>query len=63
MPALDDKMSLTGIADTEQLFRLIQGIPSPDAKPFKMWLAQVGRKRIDKIEDPEIDIDWLIEEC
>jgi len=44
-----------------QLFRLIQSIPSPKAEPFKMWLAQVGRERIDEIEDPEIGIDRLME--
>ena len=54
-------MRLTDVADTEQLFRLIQSIPSPKAEPFKMWLAQVGRERIDEIEDPEIGIDRLME--
>jgi hypothetical protein len=61
MPAADGKMRLTDVADTEQLFRLIQSIPSPKAEPFKMWLAQVGRERIDEIEDPEIGIDRLME--
>ena len=51
----------TDVADTEQLFRLIQSIPSPKAEPFKMWLAQVGRERIDEIEDPELGIDRLME--
>ncbi len=46
MQATDGKMRLTDVADTEQLFRLIQSIPSPKAEPFKMWLAQVGRERI-----------------
>ena len=59
--AEDGKMRLTDVADTEQLFRLIQSIPSPKAEPFKMWLAQVGRERIDEIEDPEIGIDRLME--
>ena len=54
MAAEDGKMRETDVADTEQLFRLIQSIPSPKAEPFKMWLAQVGRERIDEIEDPEI---------
>ncbi len=59
--AADGKMRLTDVADTEQLFRLIQSIPSPKAEPFKMWLAQVGRERIDEIDDPEIGIDRLME--
>ncbi|MBU1720187.1 MAG: Bro-N domain-containing protein [Bacteroidetes bacterium] len=61
MQAADGKMRLTDVADTEQLFRLIQSIPSPKAEPFKLWLAQVGRERIDEIEDPEIGIDRLME--
>lgn len=61
MLAADGKMRLTDVADTEQLFRLIQSIPSPKAEPFKMWLAQVGRERIDEIEDPELGIDRLME--
>ncbi len=61
MVAADGKMRLTDVADTEQLFRLIQSIPSPKAEPFKMWLARVGRERIDEIEDPEIGIDRLME--
>ena len=61
MPAADGKMRMTDVADTEQLFRLIQSIPSPKAEPFKMWLAKVGRERIDEIEDPEIGIDRLME--
>jgi hypothetical protein len=61
MQAADGKMRLTDVADTEQLFRLIQSIPSPKAEPFKMWLAKVGRERIDEIEDPEIGIDRLME--
>jgi len=47
MPSADGKMYLTDVADTEQLFRLIQSIPSPNAEPFKLWLAKVGRERID----------------
>ncbi|MBE0638132.1 MAG: Bro-N domain-containing protein [Bacteroidales bacterium] len=61
MVAADGKMRLTDVADTEQLFRLIQSIPSPKAEPFKMWLAQVGRERIDEIDDPELGIDRLME--
>ncbi|MBK8398534.1 MAG: Bro-N domain-containing protein [Leptospiraceae bacterium] len=59
--AEDGKMRETDVADTEQIFRLIQSIPSPKAEPFKVWLAQVGRERIDEIEDPEIGIDRLME--
>ena len=61
MLAADGKMRLTDVADTEQLFRLIQSIPSPKAEPIKLWLAQVARERIDEIEDPEIGIDRLME--
>ena len=61
MLAEDGKMRLTDIADTEQLFRLIQSIPSPKAEPFKQWLARVGSERIDEIEDPELGFDRLLE--
>ena len=61
MQSSDGKMYLTDVADTEQLFRLIQSIPSPKAEPFKLWLAKVARERIDEIEDPEIGIDRLME--
>ena len=61
MIAQDGKMRLTDVADTEQLFRLIQSVPSPKAEPFKMWLAKVGRERIDEIEDPELGFDRLME--
>jgi len=61
MIAADGKMRQTDVADTEQLFRLIQSIPSPKAEPFKMWLAQVGRERIDEIEDPELGVERLLE--
>jgi hypothetical protein len=61
MLAADGKMRLTDVADTEQLFRLIQSIPSPKAEPFKLWIAKVARERIDEIEDPEIGIDRLME--
>ncbi len=53
MPAADGKMRLTDVADTEQLLRLIQSIPSPKAEPFKKWLAKVGYERIEETEDPE----------
>jgi hypothetical protein len=59
--AEDGKMRLTDVADTEQLFRLIQSVPSKKAEPFKLWLAQVGRERIDEIEDPELGFDRLME--
>ncbi|MCX6222601.1 MAG: Bro-N domain-containing protein [Bacteroidia bacterium] len=61
MMAADGKMRLTDVADTEQLFRLIQSVPSPKAEPFKIWLARVGSERIDEIEDPEIGIERLME--
>ena len=61
MKAADGKMYLTDVADTEQLLRLIQNIPSPKAEPFKMWLAKVGRERIDEMEDPEITINRALE--
>ena len=61
MLAADGKMRFTDVADTEQLFRLIQSIPSPKAEPFKLWIAQVARERIDEIEDPETGIDRLME--
>jgi hypothetical protein len=57
----DGKMYKTDVADTQQLFRLIQSVPSPKAEPFKLWLAQVGSERIDEIEDPEIGFDRLME--
>ncbi len=61
MKAEDDKMRITDIADTEQVFRLIQSIPSRKAEPFKLWIAKVARERIDEIQDPEIGIDRLME--
>lgn len=60
MIAADGKMRMTDVADTQQLFRLIQSVPSPKAEPFKQWLAQVGTERIDEIEDPELGIDRLM---
>ena len=58
--ANDGKMRLTDVADTEQLFRLIQSIPSRKAEPFKQWMAQVARQRIDQMQDPELSIDQAI---
>ena len=56
MQAADGKMRMTDVADTEQLFRLIQSIPSPKAEPFKLWMAQVASDRIDQMQDPELSI-------
>ena len=56
MRAADGKMRMTDVADTEQLLRLIQSIPSPKAEPFKMWLAKVGAERLDQMQDPELSI-------
>ena len=61
MKAPDGKMRFTDAADAEQLFRLIQSIPSPKAEPFKMWLAQLGRERLEEIDDPEQGIERLME--
>lgn len=61
MQSPDGKFYNTDVADTEQLFRLIQSVPSKKAEPFKLWLAKVARERIDEIEDPEIGIDRLME--
>ncbi len=62
MPAPDGKMRLTDVADTEQIFRLIQSIPSPKAEPFKLWLAQLGKERLDEMQDPELTIDRALEQ-
>ncbi len=62
MPAEDGKKRSTDVADTEQLFRLIQSIPSPKAEPFKQWLAQVGKERLDEMQDPELSIDRALEQ-
>lgn len=56
MPAADGKMRLTDVADTEQLLRIIQSVPSPKAEPFKVWLAKVGTDRLDQMQDPELSI-------
>ena len=60
LKAADGKMRLTDVADTEQLFRIIQSIPSPKAEPFKQWMAQVASRRIDQMQDPELSIDQAI---
>lgn len=57
MMASDGKKRLTDVANTEQLLRIIQSIPSPKAEPFKLWLAQVGRERIEETIDPELTIN------
>ena len=62
MVAADGKMRMTDVADTEQLFRLIQSIPSPKAEPFKLWLAQVAAERLDEMQDPELSIDRALEQ-
>lgn len=61
LAAPDGKMRLTDVADVEQLFRLIQSIPSPKAEPFKMWLAEIARERLEEMEDPELGIDRVLE--
>ena len=61
MRAPDGKMRLTDVADTEQLLRLIQSIPSPKAEPLKMWLAEVGRERVEETLDPELTIERALE--
>ena len=61
MTASDGRKRLTDVADTEQLLRIIQSIPSPKAEPFKLWLAQVGRERIEETIDPELTIDRSLE--
>lgn len=62
MQSADGKFYKTDIADTEQLFRLIQSIPSPKAEPFKLWLAQIAAERLDEMQDPEITIDRALEQ-
>ena len=57
LQAADGKMRLTDVADTEQLFRLIQSIPSPKAEPFKIWMSQVASTRLDQMQDPELSIE------
>jgi hypothetical protein len=62
MKASDGKFYLTDVADSEQLFRLIQSIPSPKAEPFKLWLAKVAAERLDEMQDPELSIDRALEQ-
>ena len=62
MKSADGKFYQTDVADTEQLFRLIQSIPSPKAEPFKLWLAQVASERLDEMQDPELSIDRALEQ-
>ncbi len=62
MQSADGKFYLTDVADTEQLFRLIQSIPSPKAEPFKLWLAKVAAERLDEMQDPELTIDRALYE-
>ena len=61
MKAIDGKMRMTDVVDTEQLLRFIQSIPSPNAEPFKVWLAKVGYERIEETEDPEKAFDRAME--
>lgn len=62
MQSADGKFYKTDVADTEQLFRLIQSIPSPKAEPFKLWLAQVASERLGEMQDPELTIDRALEQ-
>lgn len=62
MQAVDGKMRLTDVADTEQLLRLIQSIPSPKAEPFKLWMAQVASERLNQIQDPELSIEQALQD-
>ncbi len=61
MQSNDGKFYKTDVADTEQLFRLIQSVPSPKAEPFKLWLAKVASERLDEMQDPELSIDRALE--
>ena len=62
MQSSDGKFYKTDIADTEQLFRIIQSVPSPKAEPIKLWLAQIASERLDEIQDPELSIDRALEQ-
>jgi hypothetical protein len=62
LAAEDGKLRFTDVADTEQLFRLIQSIPSPKAEPFKQWLAKVAAERLDEMQDPELSIDRALQQ-
>lgn len=61
MPAKDGKMRLTDVANTKQLLRIIQSVPSPKAEPFKQWLALVGKERLEEIANPEIAMQRAID--
>lgn len=60
LPAADGKMRLTDVATTQQMFRLIQSIPSPKAEPFKQWMAQVAATRLDQMQNPELSIEQAV---
>ena len=60
LQAADGKMRLTDVADTEQLFRLIQSVPSPKAEPFKIWMSQVASSRLEQMQDPELSIEQAV---
>ena len=62
MEAEDGKFRITDVADTEQIFMLIQSIPSPKAEPFKLWLAKIAAERLDEMQDPELSIDRALEQ-
>ncbi|MEZ7509163.1 Bro-N domain-containing protein [Cloacibacterium sp. Arc13] len=62
MIATDGKMRITDVADTEQLFRLIQSIPSPKAEPFKLWLAKIANERLDEMQNPELTVERAMKE-
>lgn len=62
MLAPDGKMRLTDVASTQQMFRLIQSIPSPKAEPFKLWMAQVAKERLDQLQDPELSIEQAMKD-
>jgi prophage antirepressor-like protein len=63
MVAPDGKKRITDVASTDQLFRLIQSIPSPKAEPFKLWIAQVAKERLDQMQDPELSIEQAMMGC
>jgi hypothetical protein len=60
MQSSDGKFYKTDVADTEQLFRLIQSIPSPKAEPFKLWLAKIANERLDEMQNPELTVERAI---
>ena len=62
LPASDGKLRLTDVADTEQVFRLIQSVPSKKAEPFKLWLAALGQERMNQLQDPELSIEQAIKD-